>query len=62
MSYVVLLMCVSVCVWQADLLALALLSYKLQELELLSSVDQFTTVVELQYYSQVGAHTHCTQP
>lgn len=39
---------------QADVLALALLSYKLQELDLFNSVEHFTSIVELQYYCQVS--------
>lgn len=40
--------------YRADLLALALLSYKLQELNLFNSAEHFTPIVELQYYCQMN--------
>jgi len=47
-SDVLLVLCL-----QADILALALLSYHLQECNVLSHPDHFYLVVELQYYCQV---------
>ncbi len=46
------------CYFQAETLALALLSHCLQELDLLNSAEQITPVIELQYFCQVS----CTAP
>ena len=57
-------LCIVVCVFashnlfifdmQAETLALSLLSHELQELGVLSKPEEFTPIVELQYYCQVS--------